>query len=159
MIKELLRVLFLMIGFSAIAQNTAKTTIGNAGDALNGSEATISFTVGEPLVGLISNSESIDQGFWAGSLYVEPITVKKELEGIEIYPNPMDNELNILTNNNPVYGITMFAVNGKMALKQKVESTQLKHKIDVTHLAQGMYVLRLSIQGTEEEKLFKVIKK
>jgi len=151
--------LFLFFATFLSAQTTAKNTVSNAGLEMSNAEYTVSFTIGEPIVGLIANEESIDQGFWAGSLFVEPITIEKELGGIVIYPNPMINELNIQTNNNPVFGITMFAVNGKMALKQKVESTQFEHKIDVSHLAKGMYVLRLSIENQKEEKLFKIIKR
>lgn len=157
--KLLLTFLLLFFTATLTAQTMAKNTVSNAGIEMSNSEYTVSFTIGEPIIGLIANNESIDQGFWAGSLFVEPITVEKELGGITVYPNPMVNELHIETNNNPVYGITMFAVNGKMALKQKVESTLLEHKIEVSHLAKGMYILRLLIEGTDEEKLFKVIKK
>lgn len=157
--KLLLTYLLLLIAACLSAQTMAKNTVSNAGVEMSNVEYSVSFTIGEPIVGLISNNESIDQGFWAGSLFVEPITHEKELAGIMVYPNPMINELNIQTNNHVVFGITMFALNGKMALKQKVESTLLEHKIDVSHLARGMYVLRLSIENQKEEKLFKVIKK
>lgn len=157
--KLLLNCLFLFTTACLSAQTMAKNTVSNAGIEMSNPEYTVSFTIGEPIIGLISNNESIDQGFWAGSLFVEPITPKEELGGIVIYPNPMINELNIQTNNNPIFGVTMFAVNGKMALKQKVESTQVEHKIDVSHLAKGMYVLRLSVEESQEEKLFKVIKR
>ena len=130
--KLLLTYLLLFISVSLSAQTMAKNTVSNAGIEMSNQELTVSFTIGEPIVGLITNGESIDQGFWAGSLFVEPITEEKELGGIVIYPNPMINQLNIQTNNNPVFGITMFAVNGKMTLKQKVEATQVEHKIDVS---------------------------
>lgn len=159
MMKSLPTYLILFFTINLAAQTTAKNTVSNAGIELSNAEYTVSFTLGEPAVGLIANGESIDQGFWAGSLFVEPITKEKELGGIVIYPNPMIDELNIQTNNNPVFGITMFAVNGKMALKQKVEATQVEHKIDVSHLAKGMYVLRLTIENKKEEKLFKVLKR
>lgn len=159
MMKLLLTYLLLFITVCLSAQTMAKNTVSNAGAELANFEATISFTIGEPIVGMIANNGSIDQGFWAGSLFVEPITTEEELAGIVVYPNPMINELNIQTNNNPVFGITMFAVNGKMALKQKVKSTQLEHKIDVSHLARGMYVLRLTVENSQEEKVFKVIKR
>lgn len=156
--KLLLTYILLFVAACLSAQSMSKSAVSTAGIELSGLEATVNFTIGEPIVGLVANNESIDQGFWAGSLFVEPLTIEKELGGIVVYPNPMIDELNIQTNNNPVYGITMFAVNGKMALKQKVESTQLEHKIDVSHLAKGMYVLRLSIEKEKEEKLFKIIK-
>ncbi|MBM1105392.1 T9SS type A sorting domain-containing protein [Aurantibacter crassamenti] len=159
MMKLLLTFVFLITTNLIIAQTMAKSTASNGGIELSNNNYTISFTIGEPIVGFVSKNESIDQGFWAGSLFVEPITAVEELAGIVIYPNPMINELNIQTNNNAVYGITMFAVNGKMALKKKVESTQIQHKIDVSHLAQGVYILKLTIENELEEKLFKVIKR
>jgi len=159
MMKLLLTHVLLLITACLGAQTMAKNTISNAGIEMSNVEYTVSFTIGEPLVGMIANNESIDQGFWAGSLFVEPITPEKELVGIMVYPNPMINELNIQTNNHSVLGITIYTVNGKMAFKQKADSNLLEHKIDVSHLARGMYVLSLSIENQKEEKLFKVIKK
>ncbi|MGI9550301.1 MAG: T9SS type A sorting domain-containing protein [Aurantibacter sp.] len=159
MMKFLLTSLLLFTAACLGAQSMGKNTFSSAGIELSGQEVTVSFTIGEPIIGLIANNESIDQGFWAGSLYVEPITPEKELGGIVVYPNPVIDQLNIETNNNAVYGITLFAVNGKQALQQKVDATLLEHKIDLSHLAKGMYVLRLSIEKDEQGKLFKIIKK
>lgn len=164
--KILLRYLLLLMSAWMSAQTMAKNTVSNAGIEMANPEYTISFTIGEPVVGLITNGESIDQGFWAGSLYVEPmapedlpITPEEELGGISVYPNPVAEQLHIQVNNNKIYGITLYAVNGKMALKQKVESSNIEYQIDLSHLARGMYVLRLSMEGDQQEKLFKIIKR
>ncbi|MRI00936.1 T9SS type A sorting domain-containing protein [Kriegella sp. EG-1] len=159
MMKTLLTLIFLAITLSTVGQTMAKNTISSAGIIISNNSNSISFTIGEPIVGLISTEESIDQGFWAGSLFVEAITADKELGGIVVYPSPMDSQLNIQTNNNPIYGVTLFTVNGIMALKEKVEAENLEHQIDVSHLASGVYVLRLAIENEKEEKLFKVIKR
>ncbi|MEO9893713.1 T9SS type A sorting domain-containing protein [Aurantibacter sp.] len=159
MMKTLLTFLLIFITLSAVGQTIAKNAVSSAGIILSNDSNSFSFTIGEPIVGLIAGDESIDQGFWAGSLFVEAITEDKDLGGIVIYPSPMDNQLNIQTNNNPIYGVTLFTVNGIMALKQKVATANLEHQIDVSHLASGVYVLRLAIENEQEEKLFKVIKK
>ena len=157
--KKLLRITFLLVTISICkAQTVEKYVVSNAGEANSNTELQLNFTIGEALVGMVSNESSIDQGFWAGSLQVEPMTEIEDLNGIVIYPNPVEEELSIYTNNNAIYGITLFAVNGKRALKKKVDSTLLEHKINTSHLAKGMYVLRLFIQDSNQEKLFKVIK-
>lgn len=149
----------ILSGIVLNAQEIRKTTVASAGKALTTSAYRIDFTIGEPIVGLVTNESSIDQGFWASGLVVAPISTEKELEGIKIYPNPVETELNILVNNNPVYAITIFGVDGKRTLKKKVDATQVVHKINLSHLSKGIYVLRLYVEDTDEAKLFKIIKK
>ncbi|TMM58743.1 T9SS type A sorting domain-containing protein [Maribacter algarum] len=159
MMKLLLTYFLIFSAIHLCAQSTNKTVIASAGGNMSAPEVVIGYTIGEPMVGFIASESSIDQGFWAGSLMVEPITAQKELEGVKIFPNPVVDELNIFTNNNPIYAITLFAVDGKRTLKKKVDASQIEHKIDLSHLSKGMYVLRLFVEGTEEAKLFKIIKK
>ncbi|MEP3208274.1 MAG: T9SS type A sorting domain-containing protein [Maribacter sp.] len=141
------------------AQSIDKTVVASAGSTMSVSELTIGYTIGESIVGFTTNENTIDQGFWAGSLQVENITEQKDLDGIVVYPNPVVNELSIFTDKNEVYGITLFAVDGSGVLKQTVEPTRLEHKIDLSYLSRGVYILRLFIKGDTEEKLFKIIKK
>lgn len=141
------------------AQSTDKTVFANTGNSMANTEVYIGFTIGEPLVGMVHNDVSIDQGFWAGSLIVELITAVVDLNGIKVYPNPVLHDLNIYTDGNKVYGITLFGVDGKRALKQKVDSSLLEHSINLSYLTSGIYVLRLLVEGNNEEKLFKIIKK
>lgn len=157
--KLLLATILLFAGFATQAQEISKFVTSIGGETIANASNSINFTIGEPLIGLVANNESVDQGFWAGSLQVEPITVEEDLNGILIYPNPVEEELNIYAGTNKIYGITLFAVNGKRALKKKVDSFLIEHKINTSHLAKGMYVLRLFIQDSNQEKLFKVIKK
>ena len=159
MMKLLLTYILFFSLLHLSAQSIDKTIVASAGGNTAVSEVNIGFTIGEPIIGFISSDNSIDQGFWAGSLTVEAISAETELEGIEIYPNPVEDELNIFTNNNPVYAITLFAMDGRRTLKKQVDTTIIEHTINLSHLSKGMYVLRLFIEGTDEAKLFKIIKK
>ncbi len=141
------------------AQSIDKTVVASAGSTMSVSELTIGYTIGESIVGFTTNENTIDQGFWAGSLQVENITEQNDLDGMVVYPNPVVNELSIFTDHNEVYGITLFAVDGRGVLKQMVEPTRLEHKIDLSYLSRGVYILRLFVKGDTEEKLFKIIKK
>ncbi len=141
------------------AQSIDKTVVANAGNTLTNSEISFGFTIGEPLIGMVHHDASIDQGFWAGSLIVEPITAVVDLNGIIVYPNPVIDDLNIYTGGNRIFGITLFGVDGKRALKQKVDASLLEHSINLSYLTRGIYVMRLFVEGNSEEKLFKIIKK
>lgn len=141
------------------AQTLDKTIISSGGESLSNADIQVNLTIGEPLVGIIENELSLDQGFWAGSLRVEPMLEEEELGGIIIYPNPVEDQLNIFTNNNAVFGITLFSVDGRMAMKKQVDSSLLEHNINLSFLAKGFYVLRLFVEDDKQEKLFKIIKK
>lgn len=157
---KLLLTYFLILTVATLSgQSMDKTVIASAGGTIAVSGVTVGYTIGETLVGFVSGENSIDQGFWAGSLQVEAISAEKELDGIVVYPNPVESELTIFTNNNEVFGITVFGVNGQRVYKETVENTQLEHTIDLSYLSKGMYVLRLFIKDDSEEKLFKIIKK
>ena len=158
MIKQLLATLLLCCTTSICAQAVSKHVVASAGSFKTTSEITISYTIGETVVGKISNENSIDQGFWAGSIQVENITEQKDLDGIVVYPNPVVDELTIFTDNNELFGITLFAVDGRKVLTQTVEDTQLEHRIELSHLSKGVYVLRLLMKENPQAKMFKIIK-
>lgn len=158
MMKSLLTYFLILTAAPLSAQSMDKSIIATSGGAMIATEATISYTIGEPIIGLVLDENSIDQGFWAGSLQVENITEQKDLNGIVVYPNPVVNELTIFTDNNEIYGITLFGVDGRRVLKQTVEANQLEHKIDLSYLSKGVYVLRLFMTDISETKLFKIIK-
>jgi len=159
MIKLLLTIILCSSAAFLSAQSMEKAVTASAGRTMAVSEISIDFTIGEPIVGLISNESSIDQGFWAGSLQVEHITEQKDLGGIVVYPNPVINELTIFTDQMELFGITLFGLDGRRVLKHPVERNQLEHTLDLSYLSKGVYVLRLYMNDEGEEKLFKIIKK
>ncbi|QCX01599.1 T9SS type A sorting domain-containing protein [Aggregatimonas sangjinii] len=152
---------YVLLGICAItsAQAISKTVMASGGEALTNGEIHLNSTIGEPLIGMVENDLALDQGFWAGSLFVEPLTPKENLGGIIIFPNPVEEELNIFTNNTKVYGIALFSMEGRMVLQKKVDEFETEHLIDASILAKGAYVLQIFVVGEAEEKLFKVIKK
>lgn len=139
-------------------QSTGKDVLGTAGITFVNAQTSVGFTIGEPLVGLVSNSESIDQGFWAGSLTMEVVSETVDLDGIFVYPNPVGDELHLHTNGQEVFGITLFSVDGKRVMMKKIDATRLEHTIDFSYISTGMYVLRLHFEDNTR-KLFKILKK
>lgn len=146
----------LTIGLNA--QSIDKTVLSAGGMALTGDGVSLGFTIGEPLVVTVVNGTSLDQGFWAGSLYVVAIVPEEDLGGITVYPNPVDDILNVFTNDKDILGMALFSVNGQRVLVQKVETQLLHQEIDLSYLNKGAYVLQIYVQGEHTKKLFKIIK-
>ncbi len=70
--------------------------------------------------------------------------IDETLEDVSIYPNPVEDELNIKTSadiNNKI--ATVFDINGKRVLNMKLKSTTM----DVSSLTSGVYFLRLESEG------------
>lgn len=158
-VKQFFLVLMLLFACYANAQTISKLVLASGGEALSNGDIQLNLTLGEPIVGLIANDTSLDQGFWVGSLLVEPIEPEEELGGMIVFPNPVEEQLNIFTNGKRVYGITMFSVDGRMVVKKKVDESQTQHQIDASFLSKGVYVLQVLVEGDSEEKLFKILKK
>lgn len=159
MIKLLFTCILSFSGALLSAQKINKTVTATAGSEMSSAEITIGYTIGESIVGMAKDENSIDQGFWAGLLIVEAITVEKELDGIKVYPNPVESELTIFTDNNEILGITLFGMNGQRVFKQNLQNLSLEHSIDLSYLSKGVYVLHLLIKDNTESKMFKIIKK
>ena len=151
---------FFLLGAAtyANAQTIDKMVIASGSEAMVNTEIQLNSTLGEPLIGLVLNDFSVDQGFWAGSLIVEPLVPEEELGGIVVFPNPVEDQLNIFTNNQRVYGITLFSIDGRLIMKKKVDETQTQHLLDASILSEGVYVLQVFVEGNSKDKLFKVIK-
>ena len=158
-IKQSLSYICLAMSYYISAQGIDKTVIASGGEALTNGEVHLNATIGEPFIGAVLTDFSIDQGFWAGSLLVEPMLPEEELGGIFVFPNPVEEQLNIFTNNNRVYGLTMFSLDGRRVYRKKVDASLVEHQIDASFLSEGVYLLQVLVEETSEEKLFKIIKR
>ncbi|MGJ8548319.1 FG-GAP-like repeat-containing protein [Winogradskyella wichelsiae] len=79
--------------------------------------------------------------------------VDETLVDVSIYPNPVEDQLNIKTSAEVINKIaTVFDINGKRVLSSKLTS----NAIDVSTLTNGVYFLRLESEGkTMKRKFFK----
>ena len=158
--KEKLLLFFLILNTTfSFAQSIERSVISNVGGVMSNTDISVSFTVGEPVVGLIADANSVDQGFWAGKgILVIPLSPSEEPSDILVYPNPVVEEVTVFTSENKVVGIELFAVNGQRVFSQKIEENKLEYKIDMAYMAKGVYVLKLFLEGNSETNVYKLIK-
>ncbi|WP_400071497.1 T9SS type A sorting domain-containing protein [Zobellia russellii] len=158
--KAKLLLFFLSVSTTfSFAQSIERSVVSNVGGTMASAEVSVSFTIGEPIVGLVGENNSVDQGFWAGKgILVIPLSPGEDPSNILVYPNPVIEEVTVFTSQNKVYGIELFSVNGQRVLNQKVETSKSEYKIDMAYMAKGVYVLKLYIEGSTDSKAFKLIK-
>lgn len=80
------------------------------------------------------------------------LSVKEhEIMGVSVYPNPVETELFISSDKNLSFEV--FSMLGKSVLRTT------KKRINVDHLAYGMYLLRITDIETQNSNWYKILKK
>ena len=162
MIKNLL-IIILVLSFSNIfSQTLSPEIITTSGCYYTNPYASLSVTIGEPITETISDSAIIlTQGFQQSS-YV--ITVIEEILSdnfkVKVYPNPATDYINIDFNTKDNYDflIQLSDANGKILLKENVQSESFSKKINLNIYATGTYFLRLTSEKGNFSKTYKIVK-
>jgi outer membrane receptor for monomeric catechols len=69
-------------------------------------------------------------------------TNQNQISGLQIYPNPTKNVLNISTDSNLTKTVQVYDMIGK-----EVINTQIENQLNVSNLTPGMYVARITEEG------------
>jgi len=144
--KKSLLLTIVASSFYVIGMNAQEviTTSGGYGETTTGS---LSWTIGEPVIETVSNSNnSLTQGFQQASYSVTGIKKSEDLSfQIKVFPNPASDLLNVafITKEKPSVLIELFDLNGKILFDEQVESTHLNKQINFTHYTPGTYFLRI----------------
>jgi hypothetical protein len=67
---------------------------------------------------------------------------QNQILGLQVYPNPTKNVLNISTNSNLTKNVQVYDMIGK-----EVINTQIENQLNVSNLTPGMYVARITEEG------------
>jgi hypothetical protein len=93
--------------------------------------------------------------------YTNEVLIKNTRFGISFYPNPVKTELNITAANaaNGYYAIELVNIAGKQIMVQKLNGAQIKSMSmrKPTGLSAGLYLLKITEIGTNNQEIFKVI--
>jgi hypothetical protein len=152
--------------FIAKGQSITPEVIATAGDYFVGSNATLSWTLGEVITETVSNGNyTLTQGFQQPhynitSIPDDPNIKNDPLAEINIYPNPVSDQLNIsfkdVKQDNVT--ITLFDLNGKVLISDITENTTAVKQLNMTYVAKGNYIIRFATKDGKFLKSFKVVK-
>ena len=100
--------------------------------------------------GLLIRTDSLGCSLEPSSCSVTTKEVENEPLSIKVFPNPVSNELNIdytPDNANGELEIKLFDIIGKTVFSRKLDAFKDPLSINVSNLAEGMYIVSISVQG------------
>ncbi|MCB0754699.1 MAG: T9SS type A sorting domain-containing protein [Flavobacteriales bacterium] len=128
------------------AQSITPDVVASAGTHFSNGTTQLSWTIGEPVIATHDNGTNIlTQGFHQTLLTVTGIReTEAVLEGVSVYPNPVDYLLNIKfdAKSDDVSAI-LFDAAGRMVSSEQINSGTSQHQLDLGGFANGTYLLRL----------------
>lgn len=157
MVKLFFATLLFLGPIWSIAQSGAVSSGGNA----TGSGGNTSYTVGQTVTAPLNGTNGkVTQGIQQPYEIFVVTGIKEnaiQLKAI-VYPNPASGFVVLSVEQKNINGMTcvLTDMQGKVISSYEVKSSQTK--IELGHLAQGVYQLQV-FQNNESVKIFKVIKK
>ena len=147
-----------LISLSGFSQSISKQVIGTAGKTQTNSNLKVSWTAGEPVVGLMTaGGNQLGNGYYPAmdlqALNVEDNTLDVK---IKVYPNPTSQMLYVSHPELNSFSIQITDLNGK-AIYSGVISKETP--LDVSNYTQGMYLVTISNKETNKKNTYKIIKK
>ena len=162
--KNTIFTILLILVFSDLchSQSLSQYITASSGVTLNGTSNTLSFTMGEPIIGNIDNGESLGQGFWLGAIEGVVLSNEDFSSSIEttFYPNPVRDFLNISFTDMEGQNIelVLYDILGREVYKKQITSIANTEAINLSSLNSGTYLLSIVLQSNNTFKTYKIIK-
>jgi hypothetical protein len=154
--KKLL--LLLLISSIGQAQSISKQIIGAAGKTQSNGNLKLSYTVGEPVVGLMTaGGNQLGNGYYP-AMDLQALSVEDNVLDVQlkVYPNPTSQSLYVSHPELNSFGITIVDLNGKQLYSGTINKEE---PLDVSNYTQGMYLVTIENTTTNKKNTYKIIKK
>ena len=153
------KLLFLfLITATGYSQSISKQVIGAAGKTQSNGNSKLSWTVGEPLVGLMTaGGNQLGNGYYP-ALNLQALSVEDNVLDVQlrVYPNPTSQSLYVSHPDINSFGITIVDLNGKQLYSGTIKKEE---PLDVSGFTQGMYMVTVENTTTNKKNTYKIIKK
>lgn len=150
----------MILTFSSLSfsQSISKQVIGTSGKTLTNSNLKLSYTVGEPVVGLMTaGANQLGNGYYQAlnlqALNIEDNTLDMQLK---VFPNPTSQSLYVSHPEMNSFGITIMDLNGKQLYSGIINKEE---PLDISSYSQGMYLITIENTTTNKKNTYKIIKK
>ena len=152
------KLLFLfLITAAGYSQSISKQVIGAAGKTQTAGNSKLSWTLGEPVVGLMTaGGKQLSNGYYPAlnlqALSVEDIDMNVQ---IKLFPNPTSQALYVSHPELNSFGITIVDLNGKQVYAGTINKEE---PLDVSNYTQGMYLVTIENKAANKKNTYKIIK-
>ena len=142
---------------TAFSQSISKHVIGSSGTTLSNTNFKISWTIGEPVVGLMtSGGKQLGNGYHP-ALNIQALSVEENLLDVQIrvYPNPTSQMLYVSHPELNSFLIKISDLNGKLIYSSSINKEE---PLDISNYSQGMYLVVIENKETNKKSTYKIIK-
>ena len=151
---------FLLCYFNVTSQTISKQVIGSTGQTSSASNTTISYTVGEVIVGPMLSDDTLVQlgnGYYP-SLDLSVLSTENEEINmqIKVFPNPVNESLYISHPTEEIFAIQIIDVNGKLVFDKKHNKNA---PIPMQSFELGTYFVKVTSKQNNKTNNYKIIKK
>ena len=139
------------------SQSISKQVIGAAGKTQSSGNSKLSWTIGEPVVGLMTaGGNQLGNGYYP-ALNLKSLSVEDNMMDaqLRVYPNPTSQSLYVSHPDMNSFGITIVDLNGKQLYSGSINKEE---PLDVSNYTQGMYLITIENTATNKKNTYKIIK-
>ena len=150
-------ILILFLSNLSYSQTISKQITGSAGNTQSNSNIKVSWTIGEPVVGLMTaEGNQLANGFYP-AMNLQALSTDDNLLDLQlkIYPNPTAHLVYISHPKTNSFSIQINDCNGKQMYAGIIEK---EVPLDVSAFAHGMYLITLENNETKQRNTYKIIK-
>ena len=148
----------LLVTTLGYSQTISKQVIGIAGKTQSNGNLKVSWTAGEPVVGLMTaGGNQLGNGYYP-ALNLQTLSIEDNVLDVQlkVYPNPTSKSLYVTHPNMNSFGITIVDLNGKQLYSGTINKDE---PLDVSKYTQGMYLVTIENTTTNKKNTYKIIKK
>lgn len=152
---------FLLLGFSSYAQPTiSKQVIGPGGQTFENGNNKLSYTVGEVVVGAMTDEDGsyqLGNGYYP-SLDLSTLnsdTPELQLQ-VKVFPNPATEMIYITHPTEQLFEVAITDISGKQILQTL---HQKERHLSVQTLTTGTYFITVTTKESKQTNTYKIIKK
>ena len=153
-----LTLILLLLSVVGYSQTISKQVIGTAGKTQSNSNLKVSWTAGEPVVGLMTaGGNQLGNGYYP-AMDLQALSVEDnnlDLQ-IKVYPNPTSQMLYVSYPKQNSFTIQIVDLNGKQVYAGSITKDQ---PLDVSSYSQGIYLITVEDKETNKKNTYKIIKK
>jgi hypothetical protein len=146
------------------SQKLKPEVISSGGGLLSNGNVKMTFTIGEPVTGKISNGYQVFwQGFqqsWSKATSTSIAELITTDLNFNVYPNPARDIINLSLQMDQEESIVIAIVdlNGKVLHQQKIADKITEKQIDIANYPSGMYFLMITTLSGKRLETFKIQK-
>jgi hypothetical protein len=156
--RKIFLVFLVMVFYNtALSQSISKQVVGTSGNTLSNSNLKVSWTIGEPVVGLMTaGGKQLGNGYHP-SFNVQALSVEESLLDVQVkvYPNPTSEMLYVSHPALNSFFIQISDLNGKLTYSNTINKEE---PLDISNYSKGIYLVTIENKETNKKNTYKIIK-